>query len=238
MRPEIHVDHASGLAGRLARLFEEESERARARRGFCAIALPGGSVAAIFFPELAGAQCDWSRTAFFQADERAVPPDHPDSNYRLARELWLDPAGVPASSVHRMPADDPDLERAALAYEALLARTLGGPPRLDLALLGMGPDGHVCSLFPGHPLLDERVRLVAAIDDAPKPPPRRMTLTLPMLWSAELLVVAALGEAKAEALRDALEDPASALPVAQAVRGARRAVLLLDPPAARRLSRS
>jgi 6-phosphogluconolactonase len=232
MRPEIHVDDAPALAARLARLLEDETERALGRRGFCAVALPGGSVAAIFFPELARAQCDWSRVLFFQGDERAVPPDDTDSNDRIARDLWLIPAAVPPANVHRMPAEDPDPDRAAREYEALLTGSLGTPARLDIALVGVGPDGHVCSLFPGHPLLSERTRLVAAIADAPKPPPRRMTLTLPMLWSAELLVVAALGEAKASAMRNAVGDPSSPLPVALALRGARRAVVLLDPPAA------
>jgi 6-phosphogluconolactonase len=236
MRPEIHVEQAAGLARRLARLLEEEAERAQARRGLCAVALPGGSVAAIFFPDMARAQCDWSRTAFFWGDERAVPPDDPESNYRVARDLWLEPARVPLANIHRMPADDADAERAARSYEAELTLALGTPPRLDLVLLGMGPDGHVCSLFPGHPLLRERRRRVAPIDDAPKPPARRLTLTLPVLWDAELVVVAALGEAKAAVLHDALDDPASALPVALALRGARRAVVLVDPPAASLLS--
>jgi 6-phosphogluconolactonase len=134
-----------------------------------------------------------------------------------------------------MPADGADLEKAARAYEADLVSALGTPPRLDLALLGVGPDGHVCSLFPGHPLLRERTRRVAAIEDAPKPPPRRLTLTLPALWDTELLVVAALGETKAAAMGEALTDPASLLPVAQAIRGARRVAVLLDPPSGRLL---
>ena len=236
MRPEIHVDQAPGLARRLSRLFEEEAARAQARRGLCAVALPGGSVAAIFFPDLARAQCDWARTVFFWGDERAVPAGDPESNYSLARRLWLEPAGVPSSNVHRMPAEDPDLDRAARAYEDALTATLGIPARLDLALLGVGPDGHVCSLFPGHPLLRERERRVAPIEDAPKPPPRRLTLTLPALWDAELVVVAALGAAKAAVLREALAEPTSPLPIALALRGARRAVVLMDPPAARLLA--
>jgi len=136
-----------------------------------------------------------------------------------------------------MPADDPDAESAARSYEALLTATLGTPPQLDLALLGVGPDGHVCSLFPGHRLLRERQRLVASIGDAPKPPRRRLTLTLPVLWEAAVVVLAALGEAKAAVLREALEEPSSPLPVALAMRGARRTVVLLDPPSARLLSR-
>lgn len=232
MRPQIHVGPASVLVGRLAALLEDQAERAQARRGLCAVALPGGSVAAIFFPELARAQCDWSRMAFYWGDERAVPPEHPDSNYGLARRLWLDPAGIPPANVHRMPAEEPDAEQAARSYEAALIAALGTPPRLDLALLGVGPDGHVCSLFPRHALLREERRHVAPIDDAPKPPPRRLTLTLPALRAADLVVVAALGDAKAGAMREALEDSASRLPVALAIRGARRAVVLLDPAAA------
>lgn len=237
MPPEIHVDRASGLAGLLVRLFEEEAERAQARRSLFAVALPGGSVAAIFFPELARTQCDWSRTLFFWGDERAVPPEDPESNYGQARALWLEPAGVPPRNVHRMRADEPDLEGAARSYEEVLTGVLGTPPQLDFALLGVGPDGHVCSLFPGHPLLRERQRLVAPVEDAAKPPPRRLTLTLPVLWEAAVVVVAALGEAKAAVLREALEEPASPLPVALAMRGARRTVVLLHPAAARRLSK-
>jgi 6-phosphogluconolactonase len=236
MSPEIHVGQAAVLAGRLTTLIEQEAERAQATRGFCAIALPGGSVAAIFFPELARAQCDWSRTVFFWGDERAVPPEHPDSNYGLALALWLAPAGVPARNVHRMPADEADGVRAARSHEDTLLRVLGTPPRLDVALLGVGPDGHVCSLFPGHPLLGEERRWVAPIDDAPKPPPRRLTLTLPTLGAAALTVVVALGEAKAAVLREALHEPGSALPVALALRRAQRAVVLLDPHAARLLA--
>jgi 6-phosphogluconolactonase len=236
MGPEIHVDEASGLAARLARLLEGEAERAQAGQGLYAVALPGGSVGPIFFPELARAQCDWSRTSFFWGDERAVPPEHPDSNYALARALWLEPAQVPLSRVHRMPADAADLRQAALAYEDEMVRTLGVSAPLDLVLLGVGPDGHVCSLFPGHALLGERQVRVAPVEDAPKPPPRRLTLTLPVLWSAELVVVAALGRAKAAVLREALQDPASQLPVALVLRGARRTVVLLDPPAARLLT--
>jgi 6-phosphogluconolactonase len=96
----------------------------------------------------------------------------------------------------------------------------------------VGPDGHVCSLFPGHPLLAERRRWVAVVEDSPKPPPRRLTLTLPVLAAAELVVVAALGTSKAEVVREALADKESALPLALVVRQARRAVLLLDPDAA------
>ena len=226
------VDNPCGLAEALVALFEAEWRRAVAARGFLAVALPGGSVASAFFPRLAAAAIDWSRCEFFWGDERAVPVSDPASNYGLARSLWLDPAGVPAERVHRMEADAPDLERAARAYSETLLRVLGVPPCLDLALLGVGPDGHVCSLFPGHPALHERTRWTASVPDAPKPPARRLTLTLPALAAAERVAIVALGRAKARVLRAALAEPESELPVALLARRARRVAFLLDADAA------
>jgi 6-phosphogluconolactonase len=196
------------------------------------VALPGGSVATAFLPRLGRARVDWPRADLFWGDERAVPPDHPDSNFGLAWSLWLEKAALPKDRIHRMSAEDADLDAAARAYESILVERAGSPPALDLVLLGVGPDGHVCSLFPGDRLLDEKTRLVAAIRDSPKPPPSRLTLTLPVLAAARLLVVAAFGETKAAVMRDALENPSSPLPVALALRGAKKALVLLDPPAA------
>jgi 6-phosphogluconolactonase len=230
---ETLVDKAVFLADALAARFLEEGRRAVSTRGAFTLALPGGSVATTFFPRLARVDFDWSKADFFWGDERAVPPDHPDSNYALARSLWLEPAGVPLSRVHRLAADAPDPAAAAAAYARELEARAGRPPRLDLVLLGVGPDGHVCSLFPGHPLLAETRRSVAVVEDSPKPPPRRLTLTLPVLVAAELVVVAALGASKAAVVRDALEDKESPLPLALVVRQARRTLILLDREAAR-----
>ena len=133
---------------------------------------------------------------------------------------------MPAASIHRMRADVPDLGRSAADYAEQMMRVLGTPPRLDLVLLGVGQDGHVCSLFPGHPLLGERDRLVAAIVDAPKPPPRRLTLTLPVLERARLAIVLATAEDKRPALDAALQDPQSPLPIAHVFRFAPRVVVL------------
>ena len=245
MRSETQVDQVDALSARVSERLQQEAVKAFADRGRFAVALPGGSVAQAFLPALARATVDWKRTDFFWGDERAVPPDHPDSNYGLARALWLKDAGIPEERVHRMGADvggeDPSggeagtaLDAAARAYEAALRGRLGTPAALDVVLLGVGPDGHVCSLFPGHPLLDEKDRCVAAVSDSPKPPPRRLTLTLPALAAARLLVVAAFGAAKAPVMREALDDPASRLPVALALRQAREALVLLDPAAAGR----
>jgi 6-phosphogluconolactonase len=234
MLPEIIIDTPANLAEILAARIEGDGLRALAARGRFALALPGGSVARTFFPRLARGSFDWSRADFFWSDERAVPATDAASNYGLARALWLDPAKIPADRVHRMEADGDDLEGAAAAYANDLTRLLGQPPRLDIVLLGVGADGHVCSLFPGHALLREEQKWVAVEAAAPTPPAHRLTLTLPALAAAELVVVAAMGETKARAVRAALHDLDSSLPLALALRRARKALVLLDPDAASR----
>lgn len=168
----------------------------------------------------------------FWTDERAVASSDPRSNYGLAWQLWLQHVAIPAAGLHRMAADVVDLNRAAMAYDFDLRQALGDPPSLDLCLLGVGPDGHVCSLFPGHPALDERTRYVIAVDDAPKPPPRRITLTLPAIRAARAILVCAIGEEKAEAVRDGLNNQDAASPLALATRGHGDVAWLLDPAAA------
>ena len=235
MPVETLVDKAESLAETLAGRFEAEGRQALAARARFTVALPGGSVATGFFPRLARIRFDWSKVDFFWGDERAAPPSHPDSNYALARTLWLEPAAVPAERIHRMKAEAPDLAKAAADYTLALERAAGSPPRLDLVLLGVGPDGHVCSLFAGHPVLAVRDRAVAVVEDSPKPPPRRLTLTLPVVTGADLVVVVALGGSKAEVIRAAIEDAKSALPVALVAREARRTTFLLDSEAGRLL---
>ena len=229
MAPKVVVDKPAGLTKSLVALLAGEWERAVAGHGRLALALPGGSVATTFFPALAASGIDWTRAAFFWGDERAVPESDPDSNAGLARRLWLGPAGVPDASIHRVETGAPTLADAAQRYADTLTRELGTPPRLDVALLGVGPDGHVCSLFPGHAALQARGWTVD-VEDAPKPPPRRVSLTMPTLAAAELVVVIALGAGKAPVMREALSG--TELPVARALSGAGRAVVLLDPDAA------
>jgi 6-phosphogluconolactonase len=134
-----------------------------------------------------------------------------------------------------MPADQADLKAAAAAYGEELVRVLGKTPRLDLLLLGVGPDGHVASLFPGHSALSEEHRLALPIVDAPKPPPRRLTLTLPILTSAERVIVMALGESKAAIMREALRQKDAQLPVSLVLRRAHRPLVLLDEEAGARV---
>jgi 6-phosphogluconolactonase len=224
----IVIDH-------LVTEVRDAAAAAIAARGQFTIALPGGSVATEAFPRLAKLPLDWSRVHFFWADERAVPPSDPESNFGLAERLWLKPAAVPETSIHRMPADAVDLDKAAAEYETELTRIPGAQGTLDLVVLGMGPDGHIASLFPGHPLLRENARGVAAITDASKPPPRRLTLTLPVIAAARRVIVAAFGGSKAEALADAVSHESSALPIAQLLRRAADTLILADEAAGAKL---
>lgn len=159
----------------------------------------------------------WSLTHVFFTDERCVPPDSLQSNYRLARDLLLTKVRLPEPNVHRFLAELPP-DEAACAYEAEMRRVMGDAPKLDLAVLGMGRDTHTASLFPNSPALRESTRLAApnpvggAIGD-------RLTLTIPALCAARSVIVLASGAEKADAVRQALRgdfDPC-AHPV-QAVR--------------------
>lgn len=219
------------LAGVFAARVRTCTQAAREAQRRVSLVLPGGSVAQTFFPVLAEADLEWDRVDLFWGDERAVPPSHTESNYWLAETLLLPRLSIDRSLVHRMPADVTDLDLAARAYEGEIVRTLGERPHFDIVLLGVGPDGHVCSLFPGHQALDITSRLVVAVTDSPKPPPARLTLTLPALTGADI-VVAAFGASKAAVVREALTQPQSQLPVARAARAGRTAIFLLDPDAA------
>ena len=137
----------------------DRAAAAIALRGRFRIALAGGSTPRALYPRLVRT-VDWSHTDVFFGDERTVPPDDPQSNYRMARETLLDPARVPAKNVHRWQAEADNLDAAARAYE--LALGIGGS--LDLALLGLGPDGHTASLFPETTALAETQRLAVAVD--------------------------------------------------------------------------
>jgi 6-phosphogluconolactonase len=235
---DIHIGHPAAITRRLSEEIVAAADRAIADRGRFSIAIPGGSVATECFPALVNLPLDWNLCHFFWADERAVPPSDPDSNYQLASRLWLEPARVPAASVHRMAADAPVLSSAADAYGDDLARLLGAAPVLDVVLLGMGPDGHVASLFPGHAVLREQERVVSVVTDAPKPPPGRLTLTLPMLARARRAIVVAFGAPKAEALAEAVKNADSPLPAAQLLQRSRSSLVLADNEAGRLIADS
>ncbi len=147
---------------------------------------------------------DWSRVELWFGDERCVPPDDPESNYRLVADSLLAGLAAPVR-VHRIAGED-DPDTAAAAYSSELAGCV-----LDLALLGLGEDSHTASLFPGSPALAERRRLAVAVT-ASKPPPRRITLTFPVFEAARSLVVLAVGDGKATAVREVSAGPDPSYP--------------------------
>ena len=168
-----------------------------AARGRFRIALAGGSTPRALYPVIASG-VDWTRATIFFGDERAVPPDDAQSNYRMARETLLDPGHVPEANVVRWRGEEPDIRAVAADYERALT-TGATPPWLDLALLGLGPDGHTASLFPGTAVLKEESRLTAAVETEEKGT-RRLTLTYPALCGARDVCFLITGKDKAEAL--------------------------------------
>ena len=223
---EIFPDSTAVAAAAAARIVGAARD-AIASRGRFSLALSGGRTPAQLYRTLATAAIDWPRTRIFFADERAVPPADPDSNFRMARETLLDPARVPPRNVHRMKGEYPDLTVAVEEYEAHLTEPL------DLVVLGIGEDGHIASLFPGSPLISETTRRVAAVLDAPKPPPRRLTLTPRALDEAGEILVLVTGVEKAAAAARALEPGVT--PREIPARLVRDRVWLLDRDAASRL---
>lgn len=228
----VVVPDPRALARRAAEWIVERTRAAVAARGSCSVALAGGSTPRATYEVLGtsalAAALPWGAVDWFFGDERAVPFDHPDSNYRLAAETLF--AGRPEAlaRARRMPADAVDSATAARAYGRIL------PDPLDVVVLGMGEDGHTASLFPGSSALDERVERVVPVT-GPKPPARRMTITPPVIEAAREVLVLVAGTGKAETLARVLEGP---LDVRSApVQLARERTFLVDAAAASALAR-
>ena len=174
------------------------------------VALSGGSTPRRLYELLAREpfrrQIPWASVEFFWGDERTVPPDHPDSNFRMANEVLLAPLGISPARIHRIEAERPDRDAAARAYETELARVLGEPPRLDLVLLGLGADGHTASIFPQTPAVRERVRWVVA-HHVPALGADRITLTAPIINQAACVVFLVAGAEKATTAARVLHGP-------------------------------
>jgi 6-phosphogluconolactonase len=206
------VEDAAALARRGAELVVEAAREAIAERGTFSLALSGGSTPRALYtllaePPFAG-QVAWAQVEVWWGDERCVSPDDPQSNYRMAREALLSKVPIPAENVHRMRGEDPDPAAAAAAYEAELhaafALEAGALPRLDLVLLGMGPDGHTASLFPDTTAVRIADRLVA-VPFVPHLNAYRLTLTLAVLNAARRVLFLVAGADKAATLRAVLE---------------------------------
>ena len=196
-------------AAAAAEAFEAAARTATSVRGAFHVALAGGSTPAALYRRLAAraGAVDWGRVHVWFGDERAVPWDHPASNYRMAREVLLDHVPIPPGQVHPIRARTACIRQDAAAYAAALRRHLpsgpGGFPMLDLVLLGLGADGHTASLFPGTCILHQRERPVEAVY-VPGLRAWRISLTFPTLEAARAVHFLVTGGAKADAVRRTL----------------------------------
>jgi len=207
----------ANLQREVCSLIAQKSLEAIKDHGFFSVGFSGGSLPKIVCPGLLSLQIDLSKWRVFFCDERYVPISHADSNYQGVKQHLLDKASVSPEEVLAINHDF-SLEEAAKDYESRLKSWYPGIelPSLDMLLLGMGPDGHTCSLFPDHALLKETSRFVAPISDSPKPPPCRITLTYPMINAAKCAVFVSTGASKASVLQQVLErSPKEPLPAAR-----------------------
>ncbi len=214
MNPTIHIVADIEELSRVAAVeFVHRAQDAVQAKGIFTVVLSGGSTPKSLYTLLADdvtlrAAVPWDKVHFFWGDERHVPPDHPDSNYRMAHEALLSKVLVPAANVQRIKSEYPEAHRAADEYDQRLreffAVAVGHFPQFDLLLLGMGPDGHTASLFPGTAALHERTRLVVA-NWVEKFSTDRITLTPPVLNNAARIIFLVGGEEKAETLRAVLQ---------------------------------
>jgi 6-phosphogluconolactonase len=213
---------AEALASRVAGFIAARASSASKRFGLC---LSGGSTPKRVYELLAdlGASLDWQKVHLFWGDERFVPPDHRDSNFRMAREALIDHVAIPAAQVHPIPTNSGTPEEAAALYEATLQGFYGSKtldperPLFDVTLLGLGEDGHTASLFPGTKALDERAAWVtSSIGVKPEP---RISLTYPALQSSRVILFVVSGAKKRDILARVLANDMT-LPAARlATRG-------------------
>jgi 6-phosphogluconolactonase len=237
-------DDSDGLVTAAGERLIGVVDAAIAARGRALIVLTGGGNGNKLMSYLAAqsARIDWANVHLFWGDERYVSEDDDERNEKQAREALLDHVDIPARNVHAMPSSDgdfgTDIAAAALAYEQLLAANAepGDPaPNFDVHLLGVGPEGHINSLFPETPAVREATRLVVDVEDSPKPPPLRITLTLPAIRRSRDVWLLVSGAEKAEAVAAAVggADPVS-IPAAGAV-GRKHTIWFLDAQAAAKL---
>jgi 6-phosphogluconolactonase len=232
------AEDAEAAARMCAERVAAAIERARAERGAAHVALAGGGTPARTYELLPRLVKDWRGVQLWLGDERCVPLDDPQSNSRLVRDTLFAalPADAPNPVLHRVErAGDGDPPAAAADYERALragvpAEAPAGLPVLDLALLGLGEDGHTASLFPDDPALAERERLVVAVRRR-KPPPDGVTCTLPLLRAARAIVVLTAGAGKTGAVAATLADPSAHTPASLLADGA-RVELIADRAAA------
>ncbi|MCX4232760.1 6-phosphogluconolactonase [Streptomyces ortus] len=246
----VHRDKELMAQAAAARLITKVVD-AQASRGHASVVLTGGRNGNGLLAALASAPArdavDWSRLDLWWGDERFLPEGDPERNVTQARDALLDSVPLDPKRVHAMPASDGpwggDVDAAAEAYAAELASAAGpenhaSVPSFDVLMLGVGPDTHVASLFPELPAVRETERTVVGVRGAPKPPPVRVTLTLPAIRAAREVWLLAAGEDKAEAAAIALSGAGEIQAPAAGARGRARTLWLLDAAAASQLPRA
>lgn len=193
--------HASALAAAAGELFVELGHKAISKRGIFHVALSGGSTPRIVHAWIAqhGTDLDWSKVHLWFGDERCVPPDHPDSNYRMARETLIDAIDIPEQHIHPMRGEFKPIEAADIYENELRSIFDADLPRFDLVYLGLGDDGHTASLFPHTTALSQTERWVVA-NHVQKLGAWRLTLTAPVINHARVVAFLVVGETKADAL--------------------------------------
>jgi 6-phosphogluconolactonase len=226
-RRELQIEKSTEEAiGFAVEHFVHSAKQAIQQRGFFAVALSGGSTPKAIYAELAKVKdLDWSNVFLFWSDERAVPPDHKESNYHMAMESFQK-VPIPLHQIFRMQAEK-DLLQQAKDYEAVIRHHLG-KQLFDLVMLGVGEDGHTASLFPNTHALQVEDRLVVG-NDVPQLNTKRMTLTFPCINQSKKIVIYALGKNKQEIVAKVLEAPIiSAYPSSRIGTAERPALWVLD----------
>lgn len=236
---------AAETAAALNDLVAQAINEATAEKGAASVAVSGGSMNKMLAGLKDKPDVKWSDVHVYWADERCVPHDHGESNFGAANANWLAQVPIPKQNVHCVPANAVgDVDEAANAYDAVLRgappsvlpKDAEGTPQFDLLLLGFGPDGHTCSLFPGRPHMDDASdRAVLAVRDSPKPPPERVTITRRVCRAAKRIAFIGTGREKAPVVKACLADPACTLPAAVVTREAKSATWMLDSAAASEL---
>ncbi len=205
----VALESFEDIAPALADTFVDDAQHAIAQRGGFYVALCGGSTPRPAYKLLAQEpridRIEWRDVYVYFGDERCVPPQDDESNYKMARETFLDAVNIPRANIHRMKGED-DPQTAAREYADILRQDMGETPYFDLILLGMGPEGHTASIFPGYASFMEGERLVDA-PFVPKFGSHRLTLTPRVINAARHVVIAAAGSEKARALTAAMRGP-------------------------------
>ncbi|OQR95299.1 6-phosphogluconolactonase [Thraustotheca clavata] len=217
---QVHIGASGDQVGAsVGKLVAELSKSAIATSGRFTLALSGGSLPKILEKGLSSLKgdLDFSKWHVFFADERCVPLDHEDSNYLACHQALFQHVPIPREQIYTIVLNTNPAVVAQEYTQQLISLWGTELPRFDLILLGMGPDGHTCSLFPGHALLNENSLWVASILDSPKPPPQRITLTYPVVNNAAAVAFVATGDSKAPLMRHmlGLETQTPSLPAAR-----------------------